>query len=36
MNSEIEIAWTSHGGGKRGISRKVIQTAAGMYDTKGA
>jgi hypothetical protein len=36
MNSEIEIAWRSHGAGKRGISRNIIQTALGMEETKGA
>jgi hypothetical protein len=36
MNSENEIAWRSHGAGKRGISRKIIQIAVGMGETKGA
>jgi hypothetical protein len=34
MNSEIEIARRYHGAGKRGISRKIIQTAVGVDETK--
>jgi len=36
MSSEIEIAWRSYSAVKRGISRKIIQTAFGMDETKGA
>jgi hypothetical protein len=35
-NNEAEIDWISHGTGKRGISRKNIQSAVGVDETKGA